>query len=92
MRYGFRPVGTCSKQIVFDIEDGNVHNIVFVGGCDGNLKAIQRLAEGMDAAKLADMLAGITCGNKPTSCGDQFSQALKLALARENETNAVQEQ
>lgn len=89
MRYGFRPVGTCSKEMYFDIEDGIVHNIVFVGGCDGNLKAIQRLAEGMEADKLADMLAGITCGNKPTSCGDQFSQALKLAIEREK-TDAAQ--
>ncbi len=81
MRYTTK--GTCSRYIDFDLEDGKVKNVVFTGGCNGNLKGIGSLVEGMDAAEAIKKLTGITCGFKPTSCPDQLAQALKKALAGE---------
>jgi uncharacterized protein (TIGR03905 family) len=72
--------GTCSKKIVFDVRDGRVYNVSFERGCEGNLKAISTLAEGMEAKELIAKLKGIDCGGKGTSCGDQFARALEEAL------------
>ena len=80
MNYSYKTQGTCSREIFFSIEDGKVCNIRFVGGCDGNLKAIAKLCEGMDAAKVAELLSGNTCGFKSTSCGDQLARAIDKAL------------
>lgn len=86
MKHQFTPHGVCSVNIDFEIEDGKVHNASFLGGCDGNLKAICKLIEGMDAEKVADLLEGNTCGFKNTSCGDQLSIALRQALAKESQS------
>lgn len=72
----FSPKGVCAMQIDFDIEDGKLHNVRFIGGCNGNLKAIGRLVEGKDAKEVADILRGNTCGMKGTSCADQFAKAI----------------
>ena len=78
----FQPVDVCSVLLDFDIdEDGKLHNVIFTGGCNGNLKAIGKLVEGMDASEVADMLRGNTCGTQETSCADQFAQAIDRALA-----------
>lgn len=82
MDYSYRTQGTCSREIYFSIEEGKVKNIRFLGGCDGNLKAISKLCEGMDAKKVAELLSGNTCGFKPTSCGDQLARAIDKALAQ----------
>ncbi len=82
MEFSYKTKGTCSSQIQFVLEDGIVHDVKFTGGCNGNLKAIAKLVEGMEAAKVAELLRGNTCGFKPTSCGDQLSQALTEALAQ----------
>lgn len=74
----FKPSGVCSTQIDFDIDGGKLHNVVFTGGCDGNLKAIGRLVEGQDAKSVADILRGNQCRTKGTSCADQFAKALDL--------------
>ena len=79
--YTYAPKGVCSKQITFDMEDGKLHNVKFVGGCPGNLLAIGKLLEGADAAKTAQTLAGNDCGGRGTSCADQLSVAIKEALA-----------
>lgn len=79
MHYSYTPRGVCSQDISFDIEDGNVHNVVFMGGCDGNLKAIGKLVEGMPKDKVISTLEGNTCGMKPTSCADQLARALSQA-------------
>ncbi len=79
MRY--TTTGTCSRFIDFDLEDGIVKNIVFTGGCNGNLKGISALVEGLDAKEAIKKLSGITCGFKPTSCPDQLAKALEAALA-----------
>ncbi len=81
MEYTYKTKGTCSSMIQFRLEDGIVHDVVFTGGCNGNLKAISRLVEGMPAEKVATLLEGNTCGPKPTSCGDQLAKALRAALA-----------
>ena len=78
MRYTTK--GTCSRFIDFDLEDGIVCNVVFTGGCNGNLKGIGALVEGMDAKEAIKRLTGITCGFKPTSCPDQLAKALEAAL------------
>ena len=76
----YKTHGTCSQQISFDLEDGRIHNVQFVGGCNGNLKGICALVEGMDAKEAISKLEGIRCGFKPTSCPDQLAQALKQAV------------
>ena len=80
MKYQYRTQGTCSSAISFDIEDGKLSNVVFTGGCNGNLKAIGRLVEGKDAREIADLLRGNLCGFKNTSCADQLSKAIDKAL------------
>lgn len=81
--YDYRTAGTCSVQVSFDIENGKVYNVAFLGGCNGNLKAIGKLCEGMDGHKLVETLKGNTCGHKPTSCADQLARAVEKALAEE---------
>ena len=72
----FTPKGVCAMQIDFDVDDGKLHNVRFIGGCNGNLKAIGRLVEGKDAKEVADILRGNTCGMKSTSCADQLAKAI----------------
>ena len=81
MQFTYKTKGTCSQHILFDIEDGKVHNIQFLGGCNGNLKGISALVEGMDVQEVISRIEGIQCGSKPTSCPDQLAQALKEAAA-----------
>ena len=80
MQYTYRTRGTCSSAITFDIEDGILHNVVFPGGCNGNLRAIGKLVEGKDAREIASILRGNTCGPRSTSCADQLAQAIEEAL------------
>ena len=73
--------GVCSKAINFDVEDNKVTNVQFIGGCNGNLKGIAKLVEGMDIDDVISRVEGVTCGMKKTSCPDQLAQALKAAKA-----------
>ena len=77
MQYEYKTKGTCSQRIFFDIEDGKVKNVQFVGGCNGNLKGIAALVEGMNAEDVIARVEGIRCGMKGTSCPDQLAKALK---------------
>ena len=77
MDYTYKPEGVCSQLIRFSIEDGKMHNVSFERGCPGNLKAISKLIEGMEAEKVVKILEGNTCGMKKTSCADQLAKALK---------------
>lgn len=73
----FKTSGVCARSITFDkSEDGTITNISFEGGCNGNLKAISKLCEGMKADEIAAKLAGNTCGFKSTSCADQLAKAV----------------
>ena len=76
----YKTHGTCSQQISFDLQDGKIHNLKFVGGCNGNLKGICSLVEGMDANEVISKLEGNRCGFKSTSCPDQLAKAIKEAL------------
>ena len=80
MQYEYKTKGTCSRSILFDIEDGKVKNVQFIGGCTGNLKGIGALVEGMDVQDVISRVEGIQCGMKSTSCPDQLAQALKEAV------------
>lgn len=80
--YTYTPTGpVCSRQIRFALEDGKLHDVRFVGGCDGNLKAIGKLVEGADAKEIAAILRGNDCGGRGTSCADQLARAVEEALA-----------
>ncbi len=79
MQFEYKTKGTCSQMIYFDIEDNKVHNVEFLGGCNGNLKGIGLLVEGMDVDEVIEKLQGVTCGMKATSCPDQLATALKEA-------------
>lgn len=80
MQYEYKTKGTCSQKIFFDIEDGKLINVKFLGGCNGNLQGISALVEGMDVNEVIRRVDGIRCGMKSTSCPDQLAQALKEAL------------
>ena len=75
--YDYTPNGVCSTKIHFEIDDdGNIHNLQFIGGCNGNLKAISLLVEGKNAKDISKILKGNICGMKNTSCADQLSIAI----------------
>lgn len=79
-----RNCGTCSVAVQFSLDDEDrVHDVSFAGGCNGNLKGISSLIEGMDAQHVVDRCLGTTCGSKGTSCPDQLARALQEALADE---------
>jgi uncharacterized protein (TIGR03905 family) len=75
--YEYFPQGVCSRRVTFDVVDNKVRNVEFLGGCHGNLQGISKLVEGMEIEEVIDRLSGIRCGDKLTSCPDQFSRALK---------------
>ena len=79
MRYDYQTKGTCSTKISFDIEGHVVKNVQFTGGCNGNLKAISTLVDGMTVEEIEKKLDGITCGWKKTSCSDQLANAVRQA-------------
>ena len=81
MQYTYKTNGTCSREIVFEIEEGKVHNLYFIGGCNGNLQGIGKLVEGMTVEEVISRVEGISCGGRPTSCPDQLARALKEAMA-----------
>ena len=80
MKHTYFTQGTCSQMIEFEIIDGIIHNVVFTGGCHGNLQGISRLVEGMQVEEAILKLEGIRCGYKSTSCPDQLACALKETL------------
>ena len=80
MQYEYKTKGTCSQRILFELNDGIVSNVQFIGGCNGNLQGISRLVEGLPADEVIEKISGIRCGMKPTSCPDQLATAIKEAL------------
>lgn len=69
--------GTCSREINFEVVDGKLHNVSYLGGCNGNLQGVSRLVEGMPIDEAIAKLKGIKCGFKQTSCPDQLARALE---------------
>ena len=86
--YEYKTKGTCSRQIDLEINDNVVTNVVFYGGCDGNLKAIPRLVDGWTADQIAEKCSGVLCGFKNTSCADQLAHAVLAAKEAEQAEKA----
>ena len=83
--YSFQPQGVCTRWITFGIDDeGKLRNVRFVGGCPGNVLAIGKLVEGADPKNVASILKGNDCGGRGTSCVDQLSIALTIAIEKAN--------
>ncbi len=81
--YSYKTSGTCSREIMFDIDGNTVKNVRFVFGCQGNTSGISRLIEGMDVDEAISRLEGIDCNGRGTSCPDQLARALKKAKNEE---------
>ncbi|MBR7081380.1 MAG: TIGR03905 family TSCPD domain-containing protein [Oscillospiraceae bacterium] len=79
MHFEYKTEGVCSRVINFDIEDGVIRNVEFTGGCNGNLKAISTLVDGMTVEEIEKKLRGIHCGHRQTSCSDQLARAVMSA-------------
>lgn len=84
MHYTYNTRGTCSKVIDFDVENGVIHNVKFTGGCNGNLKGIGKLVEGMKVEDVSSKLKGILCGPRSTSCPDQLAKACEEYIKSKN--------
>lgn len=81
--YDYLTTGTCSQLISMDLEGDIVKNVVFTGGCNGNLKAIPILIEGMTVEEIEKKLTGVECGRRGTSCADQLAKAVRKAYEAE---------
>lgn len=84
MTHHYRTRGTCSREISFEIENGTVHNVRFLGGCNGNTQGVSLLVEGMPAGEVVKRLSGVDCNGRGTSCPDQLARAVAEALEKEN--------
>ena len=84
MEFSYKTKGTCSSRIDFELDGNVVHNVRYTGGCNGNLKALGILTDGMTVEEIEEKLGGNTCGPRPTSCADQLAKAVRLAY---NEAN-----
>ena len=79
MRFTYYPQGVCSTKIDFDLDGNVIRNVLFTGGCNGNLKAVSKLVDGMTVERIEAILRGNTCGSNSTSCADQFARAVRAA-------------
>ncbi len=84
MHHDYKTEMVCSQMISFDLDDDKVKNISFLGGCNGNLKAIAKLVDGWTVDKIEEYLLGNTCGRRPTSCADQLAKAVRAAYNKEH--------
>ena len=76
--YSYRTRGTCSREILFDAEDGIVKEVRFIGGCNGNTQGVAKLVQGRSIDEVISLLRGIDCNGKGTSCPDQLARALEI--------------
>lgn len=79
MKYVYKTKGTCSRSITVELDGDIIKSVSFEGGCNGNLKGISRLVEGMTVDQVEKLLSGVTCGFRPTSCPDQLAKAVREA-------------
>lgn len=84
MSYRYKTRGTCSTVIDVELDGNVVKNVKFTGGCHGNLQAIPKLVKGLTVEQVEQKLTGISCGGRPTSCGDQLAKAVRAAYEAEN--------
>ena len=78
----YQTSGTCSREISFEVVDGKVHDVHYLGGCNGNTQGVGALVEGMEVEEAIRRLKGIKCGQRPTSCPDQLALALEQYKAQ----------
>lgn len=79
MEYHYHTRGTCSNEIIVDLDGDTVRSVKFIGGCNGNTKGIASLVRGMKTEEVVERCKGIRCGFKPTSCPDQLAEAIMEA-------------
>lgn len=84
MEYHYKTRGTCSSEIIVNLEKNTVKSVCFIGGCSGNTQGIGKLVEGMKADDVIRRCSGIRCGFKNTSCPDQLAKALTIATEQQN--------
>ena len=85
--YDYKTENTCSQMISLDLDGNVVHNVTFMGGCSGNLKAIPLLIEGWSVEDVESKLTGVICGHRQTSCADQLAKAVRAAYEAEQEAS-----
>ena len=85
MHFTYKTENTCSQLISLELENDVVHDVQFIGGCNGNLKAISKLVDGMTVSQIEEKLLGNTCRTKPTSCADQLAKAVRKAYNESQE-------
>ena len=83
MDHTYKTKMVCAQEISFHLEGDVITNIKFLGGCNGNLKAISKLVDGWTVLQIEEKLSGNTCGMRPTSCADQLSKAVRAAYEKE---------
>ena len=88
MMYRYKTKGTCSREIIFDIEDDIIKEVSFVKGCMGNAIGVGQLAKNRPVDEVISLLEGIDCGGRGTSCPDQLAQALKRYKEKYSEEQA----
>lgn len=85
MEYIYNTENVCARRIKVELNGEIIKNVEFLdGGCNGNLKAVPRLVEGMTVEQVENTLGGITCGRRPTSCADQLTKAVRAAYEQHN--------
>ena len=84
MEFTYKTKDTCSQQIRFNLDGNIVTNVSFLGGCNGNLKAVSKLVDGMTVEQIEEKLKGNTCGFRSTSCADQLAIAVRKAYNGSN--------
>ncbi len=82
MEFAYKTYGVCSMEIDFTLNDNVVSDITFIGGCNGNLKAISKLVDGWTVEQIEEKLLGNSCGGRPTSCADQLARAVRQAYEK----------
>ncbi|MDY3250759.1 MAG: TIGR03905 family TSCPD domain-containing protein [Candidatus Choladocola sp.] len=81
----YKTKGVCSQEIHFELDGDTIKSVEFIGGCSGNTQGVARLVEGMKVSEAISRLEGIKCGFRPTSCPDQLTKGLKLALQQQQQ-------
>ncbi len=83
MHFDYKTENTCAQLISLDLDGDVVTNVSFMGGCNGNLKAISKLVDGWTVDQIEGKLAGNLCGHRPTSCADQLAKAVRAAYEKQ---------
>lgn len=79
--YNYIPERVCSRAIQVELDGDRVKSVNFIGGCEGNLRAVGKLIRGMTVDEVAEILEGNDCRGRGTSCADQMVKALREAQA-----------